>query len=562
MVVGQAPLYKEKTNGLVRKMNLTCYDYLKVSANRLGDYTAVQAFGSKTKLSTIINDIDALAGYINSIGIKQGDVVTVMLPNVVHSFTTFYALNKIGVIGNIVHPLTSPEGLDEILESAKSKAVVLLDILSAKYADVVNARHLPCILCSNSDYIVGPVNPAFKIFEKVKGKGNERFKNLIKYSKALSIGRRNKAVECHDGSKIAVYLHGGGTTGKSKTIMLSSNNLNNLSEKLNTLDVPHKPGDEYSIMVLPMFHAFGLGIAMHFPITHGFTTIPMPQFNAESAIKYMKKNKVTFLLGVPNMYKKLMETEGFDGPHLKNLRLVFCGGDVLPERLVKEFNSTVSKNGGKGKLFRGYGLTEVSSVCTVNTYENCREDSIGKPLGDIVVEIWDDMKNKLPAGVSGEIVVKGDTAMLGYYNGDNTVRDDGVYVDKDGNRWVLTGDIGHKDADGFVYFTGRKKRMIIISGYNVYPIDIENAVLQLPFVSEACAVQGYQKNKPCVKLCVTLKQPMNHDDAVDKIQTFCKKNLAKFSCPRKIEIMDSLPRTKMAKVDFMKLSDKYDPNLK
>lgn len=543
-------------------MNLTCYDYLKVCANRLGDFNAVQAFGSKTKLSTIINDIDALAGYINSIGIKQGDVVTVMLPNVVHSFTTFYALNKIGVIGNIVHPLTSPEGLDEILESVNSKAIILLDILSAKYADVVNARHLPCILCSNSDYITGPVNPAFKIFEKVKGKGIENFKNLIKYTKALSIGRKNKSVECHDGSKIAVYLHGGGTTGKSKTIMLSSNNLNNLSEKLNTLDVPHKPGEEYSIMVLPMFHAFGLGIAMHFPLTHGFTTIPMPQFNAESAIKYMKKNKVTFLLGVPNMYKKLMETEGFDGPHLKNLRLVFCGGDVLPERLVKEFNSTVAKNGGKGKLFRGYGLTEVSSVCTVNTYENCREDSIGKPLGDIVVEIWDEMKNKLPAGVSGEIVVKGDTAMLGYYNGDNTVRDDGVYVDKHGNRWVLTGDIGHKDSDGFVYFTGRKKRMIIISGYNVYPIDIENAVLQLPFVSEACAVQGYHKNKPCVKLCVTLKQPMNHDDAVDKIQAFCKKNLAKFSCPRKIEIMDSLPRTKMAKIDFMKLSDKYDPNLK
>ena len=116
------------------------------------------------------------------------------------------------------------------------------------------------------------------------------------------------------------------------------------------------------------------------------------------------------------------------------------------------------------------------------------------------------------------------------------------------------------DADGFVYFTGRKKRMIIISGYNVYPADIENAVLQLPFVSEACAVQGYIKNKPCVKLCVTLKQEMDNDEAIAQIQTYCKKNLARFSCPRKIEIMESFPRTKMAKVDFMKLSDVYDPN--
>ncbi|MBQ2848770.1 MAG: acyl--CoA ligase [Clostridia bacterium] len=540
-------------------MNLTCYDYLKVSAKKTGDFNAVLAFGSKTKLSKILRDIDALAAYINSIGIKQGDVVTVFLPNVVHAFTTFYALNKIGVIANIVHPLTSPEGLKENIETTKSKAIFILDILAAKYAGVLNANGFPCIVCSNSDYIIAPVVPAFKVFEKVKGKGINEFKNSIKYTKALSIGSSRKAVECHDGSRTAVYLHGGGTTGKSKTIMLSSNNLNSLAEKLNTLDVPHKAGDEYSLMVLPIFHAFGLGIAMHFPLTHGFTSIPMPQFNAESANKYLKKHKVTFLLGVPNMFKKMMESESFEGPHLKNLRLVFCGGDFLSERLVKEFNKKVAKYGGKGRLFRGYGLTEVSSVCTVNTYENSREDSIGKALGDITVEIWDEMKKKLPAGQTGEIAVRGDTVMQGYYNGDDTVKDDGIYIDKSGNRWVLTGDLGYMDSDGFVFFTGRKKRMIIISGYNVYPADIENVVLELPFIGEACAVQGYQKNKPCVKLCVTLNQPMNSNDAIDKIQAYCKKNLAKFSCPRKIEIMDSFPRTKMAKVDFIKLSDKYNP---
>ncbi len=543
-------------------MNLTCYDYLKVSAKRNGDFNAVLAFGSKTKLSKLIKDIDSVAAYINSIGIKQGDVVTVFIPNVVHAFTTFYALNKIGVIANIVHPLTSPEGLKENVEATKSKAIFILDILACKYADVLNACGIPCIICSNSDYIVAPVMPAFKIFEKVKGKGLEKYKNSIRYSKVISYGSKHSAVDCHDGSKTAVYLHGGGTTGKSKTIMLSSNNINNLAEKLNTLDSPHKAGEEYSLMVLPIFHAFGLGIAMHFPLTHGYTSIPMPQFNAESANKYMRKHKVTFLLGVPNMFKKMMEEENFEGPHLKNLRLVFCGGDFLAERLVKEFNKKVAKYGGKGKLFRGYGLTEVSSVCTVNTYDACREDSIGKALGDITVEIWDEMKRKLPAGQTGEIVVKGDTVMQGYFNGEDTVKNDGIYVDRDGNRWVLTGDLGYMDSDGFVFFTGRKKRMIIISGYNVYPADIENVVLQLPFISEACAVQGYQKNKPCVKLCVTLNQPMDEEDAKDKIQLYCKRNLAKFSCPRKIEILESFPRTKMAKVDFMKLSDKYNPDEK
>lgn len=543
-------------------MNLTCYDYLKVCAKKTGDFNAVVAFGSKIKLSRLIRDIDALAAYFNTIGIGKGDSVTIFLPNVVHAFTTFYSLNKIGVIANIVHPLTSPEALKESIDSTKSKAIFILDILAAKYASALNETGIPCIICSNSDYIMAPVAPAFKVFEKVKGKGLENYANAVKYSKAVSIGSGKSSVDYHDGSQIAVYLHGGGTTGKSKTIMLTSNNLNNLSEKLNILDVPHRAGDEYSLMVLPIFHAFGLGIAMHFPLTHGFTSIPMPQFDAKTAVKHLKKNKVTFLLGVPNMYKKMMEEEGFDGPHLKNLRLVFCGGDVLPERLVKEFNKTVAKNGGKGKLFRGYGLTEVSSVCTVNTYEHCREDSIGKPLGDIVVQIWDEKRKEVPAGTTGEIVVCGDTAMLGYFNGDNTVKNEGVYVAPDGRRWVMTGDLGYKDSDGFIYFTGRKKRMIIISGYNVYPIDIENAVLQLPFVSEVCAVQGYLKNKPCVKLCVTLNQMMDKNDAIDKIQAYCKKNLAKFSCPRKIEIMDSFPRTKMAKIDFMKLSDTFDPKAK
>ena len=187
-------------------MNLTCYDYLKACAKKTGDYDAVLAFGSRTKLSRIIRDTDSLAAYINSIGIVQGDVVTIFLPNVVHSFTTFYSLNKIGVIANIVHPLTSPEGLAEILETTGSKAIFVLDILAGKYAQVVNDAKIPCIICSNSDYIILPAVPAFKVFEKIKGKNLDEFKNSVKYSKAVSEGAKKKSVDCHDGSKTAVYL--------------------------------------------------------------------------------------------------------------------------------------------------------------------------------------------------------------------------------------------------------------------------------------------------------------------------------------------------------------------
>lgn len=537
---------------------MNCYDYLIESYKRNGDYTAAIAFGNKISLSQIVRETDAIAGYMKHIGISRGDAVTIFLPTLVHAFTSFYALNKVGIIANIVHPLTSPEALLESIKFTDSKAIFMLDILMEKYADAVNEANIPCIICSNSDYVSPLLNVPFNVFEKVKGKGLNNFNNTVKYKNVVKIGSKIETESTESSDDIAVYLHGGGTTGKSKTIMLSSFNINAIADKLEPLDDDHKPGSECSLVVLPMFHAFGLAVAMHYPMTHGFTLLPMPQFSPEKANKTLRKYKVSFILGVPNMYKKMYEDPGFSGPHLKNLRLVFCGGDFLPEKFVKEFNKEIANNGGKGRLFRGYGLTEVASVCTVNNYKDVRDDSIGKPLVGMTVEIWDEMKKQVPAGQTGEIVVKGDTVMLGYYNGDNTVREDGVYTDKNGDRWVLTGDLGHMDSDGFVYFTGRKKRMIIISGYNVYPADIENAVLEMPIVSEACAVQGYQKNKPCVKLCVVLAEGTNKEKAVDEIQTYCKKHLARFSCPRKIEVFDAFPRTKMAKVDFMKLSDTYD----
>lgn len=541
-------------------MELTCYEYLKESYKRNGNFTAVISLGCKTPLSKFIHDVDAVAAYLNSVGIGKGDVVTLFLPNVPHAFTCFYALNKIGVIANIVHPLTSPENLKAIMTETKSKAVFLLDILAEKYVEAVNECDIPCVVCSNSDYVSAIKKGAVRIYELSKAKRLRDIKNRVNYEKVIFSGSIRKAEENHDGEMTAVYLHGGGTTGKSKTIMLSSKNINAIAEKLAVFDdKPHKPGDECSLIVLPMFHAFGLAVAMHFPLSNGFTCLPLTQFSGEDAIKMMKKYNVSFVLGVPNMFKKIYDCESFGGDYLKNLRLVFCGGDFLSERFVSEFNKKISSCGGKAKLFRGYGLTEVASVCTVNSYENCREDSIGKPLEGMTVEIWDEMKKKVPDGENGEIVIKGDTVMQGYFNGNATVPNDGVYVDKNGERWILTGDLGCRDKDGFFFFTGRKKRMIIISGYNVYPADIEKVVLQIPFVSEACAVQGYQKSRPCVKLCVTLKEGTDREKAKSEIQSHCKKNLAKFSCPRKIEIYDAFPRTKMAKVDFMKLSDKYEP---
>ena len=275
-------------------------------------------------------------------------------------------------------------------------------------------------------------------------------------------------------------------------------------------------------------------------------------FSAEKANKLIKKYDVSYIVGVPNMFKKMYEASNFDGPHLSKLRLLWAGGDIISDTFLNAFNSRLEKYGAKGKLYRGYGLTEVSSVCTANIKGAYKENSIGKPLDGMTVEIWDDKRKKLPPNTIGEIVISGTTVMAGYFDSE----DSGVYTDKKGRRWVLSGDLGYMDEDGFVFFTGRKKRMIIISGYNVYPNDIEQEVLKLDYINEACAVQGYVDGKPIIKLFVSLVQPTDNPDEMCRcIKEYCDSKLERFSRPSAVTILDSLPKTRMAKIDFMKLTD-------
>ena len=253
----------------------------------------------------------------------------------------------------------------------------------------------------------------------------------------------------------------------------------------------------------------------------------------------MREYKISFIVGVPNMYKKMFEQKNFEGKHLRNLELLFSGGDIVTEQFLDMFNSTIAKWGGKGRLFRGYGLTEVSSVCCANTYADFKRNSVGKPFYDMRVEIWDKDKKRLPANTVGEIAVSGSTLMEGYLNEPTS----GVYTDDSGVRWVLTGDLGYIDEDGFLFFTGRKKRLIIISGYNVYPSDIEEKVIGVAGITEACAVQGYIEAKPIVKLYVALdSEPENKKKKIEEINEFCSENQPRFSRPTKIIILDALPR--------------------
>ncbi len=542
-------------NMMIEAGELNCYEFFLKATEIYGDYDAYQHMDERGKRSDFIADVEALATYFTKdLGLKRGDAYTIFTPTNVESIVAFYALNKIGVIVNFVHPLLPDEVLFETVEESGSKGIMVLGLIGLKQHNVeaVNKTGLPILLCRCSDY-ASPIKKAAAgmgeaLLEKILG-----YKNAVLYKDVVKKyhGRTVPTIE-NNGSDVAVYLNGGGTTGKSKTIKLTSKAINENVHALGYIDHIIDPGEEGEIIILPFFHAFGLVVAMHMTMCNAARIIPLMQFDRKLVVKLYEKNRISGIVGIPAMFKKLYNTPGFDGPHLSNTRLMFAGGDDLSPAFLNEFNEMLDKNGTKARLRQGYGLTEVGSVCCANTNDTNKDNSIGIPLAGVIMDIWDDNCKPVPNGTVGEIVISGPTIMVGYLTKDGP-KDAGLYTDENGVKWVRSGDLGYKDDDGFFYFAGRKKRLIIISGYNVYPVDIENLMDTLPFIKESCAVRGTQDGKPLVKLYVSLSQKGDEEEYKKIITETCEKNLSKFSVPRVIEFMDELPHTPLEKVDFMAL---------
>ncbi len=529
-----------------------CYEYLRFSTEIYDDVWMMQHFGVMYKRSEVFNDIEALAAYFyNELGLRKGDVYTIFMPTTVQSIIAFYALNKIGVIVNMVHPLMASDYLKEQVDLCHSKGIMVLDLLAKDHIETINATGLPCLVCCSSDYSEGIKKYGTKTGEALIKKLFKKYRCATYYKTAISTKARVQG-EINNGDDIAVYLNGGGTTGKSKTIKLTNSAINQLTWRVSDIDEVRDPGNEAEVIVLPLFHCFGLCIAVHMAMCNSARIIPMMQFDARIFVKLLKKNRVCGFGGIPLMFQKLYKQKGFDGPHLKNIRLMFCGGDDISDGFIDEYNALFEKWGAEGRLRQGYGLTEIGSVCCTNSNDNYKRGSIGKALRGVEIQLWDDDHNQVPTGEIGEFAISGPTIMSGYYmEGEDD--DFGLYTDENGKKWVLSGDLGYVDEDGYYFFTGRKKRVIIIAGYNVYPTDIEKEVGELPYVNECCAVQGWDNGRSMVRLYVAAKGN-EEEKYAEEIRALCEEKFSKFYVPRDIVFMDKLPETPLMKVDFMKLT--------
>ena len=505
----------------------------------------------KISLKTFLKNIEDFSISLKALGFNKGDVLTIYLPTCPQALVAFYACSKLGVIANIVHPLLPLDQLRENLKQTKSKGLMYYDILIRNHKDLASLNQI-LINCSISNYVIWR-KVFFLLFAIYKCR---TYKKAIKYSKLIKHNKNAKPTELEGrGDDVVCTMHSGGTSGQPKIIELQNSALNDLSialEKMYTRKI-RGGGSEYSLVALPIFHAYGLGVSVHTCLTNQYSLILVPNFKPKKFNAIIKKYNVTFFAGVPVMFKKMIEYKNFYGKHLAKLKDLWCGGDVLTESFVEHFDTILKRYKSSARLFRGYGLTEVSSVCAANTFEHYRPYSCGKAIPYTKIEIWDEENNLLSPNTIGEIAVGSPSVMKGYLNEVNG------FVHKEGIKWIKTGDMGYMDEDGYLYILDRRKRSIKINAINVFPAEIENLVKKLEDVDEACAVPYHYNEKTYIKLYITLKNKEISNDKVKEeklkrdILTLCKKKLIKYSVPRLIEIIDVMPRTAFGKVDFKKL---------
>lgn len=549
---GDIPAKLEYKNG-------TMWDAITDIVKEYPDYIAYNFMGKNTTYAGFSKDVTVCAKALKSIGIKPDDKVTVCMPNCPQTVIIFYAINLIGAIANMIHPLSSENEIAFYLNDSKSVAAITLDQFYGKFEAIKDKINLKNLIIAD---IKDALNPIMKVgYALTSGKKIPqipsdapilRWKDFIKNGKAYS----GKYKEERGSNDPAVVLYSGGTTGVTKGILLSNLNFNALAAQIIATNPVFRPGDSM-LAVMPMFHGFGLGVSIHSMLANGGRCILVPRFTPESYAKLIIKHRCNFIAGVPSLYEALLRQPVMDGADLSCLKGVFSGGDSLSVELKKRFDKFLEDHGALVKVREGYGTTECVTASCLTPLHLAKEGSIGQPFPDTYYKIVvPGTQEEVPYGTDGEICLAGPTVMMEYVNHpDETAKT--LQVHADGLKWVHTGDLGYMDSDGFIYFKQRIKRMIVTNGYNVYPSQLENILDAHELVQISCIIGVPDPIKiQKVKAFVVLKPGiLPSSENKDILREYCKKNIAKYAIPYDIEFRDQLPKTLVGKVAYRILEE-------
>ena len=530
------------------------FDKVKEIADQYPNYIAFDFMSKPTTYKKMVEEIENCAKALKTIGVREGDRVTIALPNCPQAIYMFYAVNLIGGICNMIHPLSAEKEIEFYLNASKSVTAITLDQFYHKFENVrQNTGVTNIIIASVKDELSRPIRAGYMLTEGRKIKKIPKdapvilWKDFIRMSKYCFY---NYKVERRSNDP-AVILYSGGTTGTTKGIVLSNKNFNALGQQVIATNPMFRPGDKM-LAAMPVFHGFGLGVCIHTMLSQGGRCILVPRFTAKSYAKLIVKYRCNFMAGVPTLYEALLRLPTMEGADLSCLKGVFSGGDSLSVELKKKLDKFLYDHHAPVQVREGYGTTETVTACCLTPPTMFKEGSIGIPFPDTYIKIVEpDTDKELPYGEEGEILLAGPTVMQEYMDNPEesaaTLRHHA-----DGLTWVYTGDLGMMDSEGFVYFKGRAKRMIVSSGYNVYPGQIENILDAHEKVQMSCVIgvpdpYKMQKVKAFVKLAADVPAT---EETRQELLGYCRKQIAKYAMPYDIEFREDLPKTLVGKVAY------------
>ena len=550
--VGDVPLNLEYFEG-------SMFDMVAEVAKKYPDNIAFTFMGRSTTYRQMIQEIENCAKALKTIGLREGDKVTIAMPNCPQAIYMFYAVNLIGAIANMIHPLSAEKEIEFYLNESESVTAITLDQFYGKFERIrENTKVVNIIIASVKDALSKPILAGYMLTEGRKIKKIPKDAPVIRWNEFMRLSKAcfyKYKVE-RKGDDPAVILYSGGTTGTTKGIVLTNKNFNALSQQIVATNPMYRIGDSM-LAAMPLFHGFGLGVCIHSMLAQGGRCILIPRFTAKSYAKQIVKYRCNFIAGVPTLYEALLRLPDMEGADLGSLKGVFSGGDSLSVELKRKLDRFLYAHNAAVQVREGYGTTETVTACCLTPPHMFKEGSIGVPFPDTYIKIVEPGTDReLPYGEEGEILLAGPTVMKEYMNHPEETAQT-LRHHADGLTWVYTGDLGTMDDQGFIYFKGRAKRMIVTSGYNVYPGQIENILDAHEKVQMSCVIgvpdpYKMQKVKAFVKLAADVPAT---EETKQELLEYCRKNIAKYAMPYDIEFREDMPKTLVGKVAYRVLEE-------
>ena len=531
-------------------------DLVMQSAEKWPDNVAYSYYGHKVTYKNFVRKIEKAARALKNYGVKEGDRVTICMPNTPEGITMVYAVNMVGAVCNMVHPLSSEKELEYYIKVADSKYVMVIDAVFDKIYKLRDTAQLERIIVVRPSDGLGFLKKKLYTtlhIKKVRLPANDSRVVLWEDFIANSYFYQGNYHEERGGNDLAVIMYSGGTTGAPKAVMLSNVNVN--AESLCDVSMIRQCVPGASVLsILPLFHCFGLGVCIHTPLIKGMSCILIPAFNHKQFGEIIKKNEPNFIVGVPTLFEALVNTKLKKGD-LKSVTAAICGGDALNKTLRDKVNNCLSTYGSSAKIRVGYGLTEGSGAVCLSPESSFENGIIGAPMPGMDFKIIkNDTFKEQPVGEEGEICISGPLVMMGYL-GDDVETAQTLRIHDDGKLWLHTGDMGYLGKDGLIYFAQRLKRIIISSGYNIYPTHLESIINSHEAVLTSTVIgidHPYKGQVP--KAFVVLKEGYKPGKRVEReIRDLMSRNVPVYALPVAYEFRDKLPKTLVGKVAFKEL---------